>query len=155
MVMPMYEMYFRNRLLSLINNRNLSEYQLSLDLGHCQGYIHSITSGRNLPSMSAFFDICTYFELTPSEFFDANLHDPALTHKILENVKSLNDEDQLLLLTVLNRIVSNKKNLYRGFIYLLINKKLSPLIVKYIPQHNIPEFHFNLPSHQHYIRISQ
>ena len=87
MMPPMYEMYFRNRLLSLINKRNLSEYQLSLDLGRCQGCIHSITSGRNLPSMSAFFDICTYFELTPSEFFDANLNEPALTQKILEIVK--------------------------------------------------------------------
>lgn len=101
----MYDIYLRTRLLSLINNNNLSEYQLSLDLGHCQGYIHSITSGRNLPSMSSFFDICSYFDLTPCEFFDSNFHDPTLMHKIINNVNKLNENDQLLLLTVLNRIV--------------------------------------------------
>ena len=104
----MYDAYLRNRLLSLINEKNLSEYQLSLDLGHCQGYIHSITSGRNLPSMNAFFDLCTYFELTPCEFFDSNLHNPTLMHKIIESINKLSDDDQLLLLTVLNRMITNK-----------------------------------------------
>ena len=104
----MYDAYFRNRLLSLINEKNMSEYQLSLDLGHCQGYIHSITSGRNLPSMNAFFELCAYFELTPCEFFDSNLNNPTLMHKILESIKKLSDDDQILLLTVLNRVVANK-----------------------------------------------
>lgn len=104
----MYDAYLRNRLLALINEKNLSEYQLSLDLGHCQGYIHSITSGRNLPSMNAFFDLCSYFELTPCEFFDPDLHNPTLMHKIFESINKLSDDEQLLLLTVLNKITASR-----------------------------------------------
>lgn len=102
----MYNELLRIRLLSLLNTKGVSEYQVSLDLGHSQGYIHSITSGRNLPSMEAFFDICTYFELTPSEFFDTELNNSTLVRKINQYIKKLNDEDLILLLTVLNRIVS-------------------------------------------------
>lgn len=104
----MYKKLFRSRLIKLINEANISEYQLSLDLGHSQSYIHSITSGRNFPSMEAFFDICSYFKLTPSEFFDLDVNNPTLIHKIVENIKKLSDEDLILLLAVLNRIVSEK-----------------------------------------------
>lgn len=102
----MYKNFLRGRLLALINEHNISEYQLSLDLGHSQSYIHSITSGRNLPSMEAFFDICAYFNLTPSEFFDIEMNNPTLIHKINELAKKLSDQDLLLLLSVLNRIAS-------------------------------------------------
>lgn len=102
----MYNELLRIRLLSLLNTKGLSEYQVSLDLGRSQGYLHSITSGKNLPSMEAFFDICDYFGLTPSEFFDSELNNPTLTHKINQYIKKLNDEDLILLLSVLNRIVS-------------------------------------------------
>ena len=64
----MYDKMLRHRLISLINEKGISEYQLSLDLGRSQSYIHSITSGQNLPSMSAFFEICSYFDITPTEF---------------------------------------------------------------------------------------
>ena len=102
----MYNELLRIRLLALLNTKGLSEYQVSLDLGRSQGYLHSITSGKNLPSMEAFFDICNYFELTPSEFFDSELNNPTLIHKINQYIKKLNDEDLILLLSVLNRIVS-------------------------------------------------
>ncbi len=102
----MYKNFLRSRLIALINEHNISEYQLSLDLGHSQSYIHSITSGRNLPSMEAFFDICNYFNLTPSEFFDIDMNNPTLIHKVNELAKKLSDQDLLLLLSVLNRINS-------------------------------------------------
>lgn len=41
-----YENYIRERINALRMQHNLSEYQLSLELGHSQGYIQSITSGR-------------------------------------------------------------------------------------------------------------
>lgn len=42
----MYNELLRIRLLSLLNTKGLSEYQVSLDLGRSQGYLHSITSGK-------------------------------------------------------------------------------------------------------------
>lgn len=59
------EKYIRARIEELRLKSNLSEYQLSLDLGRSAGYIQSISSGRTLPSMQAFLEICDYFDITP------------------------------------------------------------------------------------------
>ncbi len=40
----MYDKFVRDRINELRMKKNVSEYQLSLDLGHSQGYIQSITS---------------------------------------------------------------------------------------------------------------
>lgn len=50
----MYEDFIKERINELRMKQNISEYQLSLDLGHSQGNIQSITSGRILTSMSSF-----------------------------------------------------------------------------------------------------
>ncbi len=70
----MYDKFIQERINELRMKKNISEYQLSLELGRSQGYIQSITSGRNLPSMDAFLDICAYFDITPSEFFDPTIN---------------------------------------------------------------------------------
>lgn len=64
----MDDKFIQERINDLRMKKNISEYQLSLELGHSQGYIQAITSDRNLPSMSAFLDICAYFDIMPSEF---------------------------------------------------------------------------------------
>ena len=56
--------------------------------------------------MKAFFDICDYFNLTPSEFFDPDLKNPTLMHNIINDIKKLSEDDLLLLATILKRIVS-------------------------------------------------
>ena len=101
----MDDKFIQDRINELRMKKNISEYQLSLDLGHSQGYIQSITSGRNLPSMSAFLDICVYFEITPSEFFDPTINNPSLIKSINEDLKKLSDSDLLLLSTVLKRFL--------------------------------------------------
>lgn len=68
-----YDDFIRERITRLRLERNLSEYQLSYELGQSKGYIQSITSGRALPSMAMFLDICDYFNLAPSEFFETDL----------------------------------------------------------------------------------
>ncbi len=103
----MYDSFIRERINSLRMQKNLSEYQLSLDLGHSQGYIQSITSGRTLPSMSAFLDICDYFNLSPAEFFDPSINNPSLFQSVVNDVKQLSENDSLLLSLVLKRIISS------------------------------------------------
>ena len=58
------------RITQLRLKKNISEYQLSLGLGKSKSYIQNITSGKALPSMDGFFDICDYFNITANEFFD-------------------------------------------------------------------------------------
>ena len=103
----MYEEFIRNRIDELRMKKNLSEYQLGLALGKSQGYIQSITSGRNLPSMSAFLDICAYFEITPAEFFDPEIKSNDLFHSVLNHMKMLSEEDLMLLSMVLERITKS------------------------------------------------
>jgi len=106
----MYENFIRERINGLRMQHNLSEYQLSLDLGHSQGYIQSITSGRTLPSMSAFLDICEYFKITPLEFFDPAINNPPLFHTVMDDIKKLSENDLLLLSLVLKRITTVSSN---------------------------------------------
>ncbi len=98
------EKFVRNRITQLRLNKGISEYQLSYDLGHSRGYINNISSGKSLPSMSEFFSICDYFNITPIEFFDSNHTNPELLSKAIEELQSLNDEDMLLILTIIKRI---------------------------------------------------
>ena len=66
------ENFVRNRITQLRLSKGLSEYQLSYSLGHSRGYIYNISSGKSLPSMSEFFAICDFFNITPAEFFKVN-----------------------------------------------------------------------------------
>lgn len=101
----MDDKFIQERINDLRMKKNISEYQLSLELGHSQGYIQAITSGRNLPSMSAFLDICAYFDITPSEFFNPSINNPSLVRNIMEDLEKLSDSDLLLLSTVLKRFL--------------------------------------------------
>lgn len=98
------EEFVRNRITQLRINRGLSEYQLSYELGHSRGYINNISSGKSMPSMNEFFAICNYFDITPIEFFDEKHNDPELLSNTISTIKSLNDEDIKLLLSLIKRI---------------------------------------------------
>lgn len=98
------EDFVRNRITQLRINKGISEYQLSYDLGHSRGYINNISSGKSLPSMSEFFSICNYFNITPIEFFDRQHSNPELLSKAIEEIKNLDDDDMLLMLTLIKRI---------------------------------------------------
>ncbi len=98
------EDFVRNRITQLRINKGLSEYQLSYDLGHSRGYINNISSGKSLPSMSEFFVICDYFNITPIEFFDTKHSNPELLSKAIQELQTLNDDDMLLMLTLIKRI---------------------------------------------------
>lgn len=98
-----YEDLIRERITRLRLERNLSEYQLSYELGQSKGYIQSITSGRALPSMAMFLEICDYFGLTPAEFFAVDL--PSLaTREACQKLNALPQEDQELVIRLIDRL---------------------------------------------------
>ena len=98
-----YAEFIRNRITELRLQKNVSEYQMSLDLGHSKSYIQGISSGKALPSMSEFITICEYLGITPRDFFDDGTSNPMLLQKLLDKSKSLRDSDIELLLNIIER----------------------------------------------------
>lgn len=105
----MYGKFVADRITELRLKKNVSEYQMSLDLGRNKTYIQSITSDRNLPKMQQFFEICNYFEITPEEFFDQNLHNIPLYHKATDLLKEVDEDDLLAIISVLSRLSMKHK----------------------------------------------
>ena len=104
------EEFVRNRITQLRLTKGVSEYKMSYDLGHSRGYIYNISSGKALPSMAEFFAICDYFAISPVEFFDTNQNNPILITKVIEELKTLSDDDIVLLLTLIYRLNDKHKN---------------------------------------------
>lgn len=103
----MYEEFVRNRITELRIKKDVSEYQMSYDLGHSRGYIYNISSGKSLPPLSELFAICEYFGITPAQFFDDKMSHPELIQKALGGLKQLNDSDLLLILNNINRLLKS------------------------------------------------
>lgn len=95
--------FIRNRITELRIKQGVSEYKMSLDLGHSRSYIQSITSGRSLPSMPEFLYICEYLNVTPKDFFDNTTAEPILVQKALEGMRFLKDKDLLALINLIDR----------------------------------------------------
>ena len=104
----MDETFIRNRITELRLKRGISEYQLSLDLGQNRSYIQAISSGRALPSMKQFLNICEYFEVTPLQFFDTSESNPQLVKKALDGIRTLSDDDLIMLLGLIARLNQGK-----------------------------------------------
>lgn len=104
----MDENFIRERISELRIQRNISEYKMSLDLGHSKGYIQSISSGRALPSMSEFLYICDYLGITPKDFFDVDTVETVKLHQLYISAKELSAEDLDVLIYMANHL--NRKN---------------------------------------------
>jgi len=101
----MDENFIRERITQLRLRKGVSEYQMSYDLGHSRGYVYNISSGKALPPLKEFLAICEYFELTPHQFFDENLQNPELIQKAISGMKQLSEDDMLMLLGIINRML--------------------------------------------------
>ena len=100
----MDDRFVRNRISELRTKKGVSEYKMSLDLGHSKSYIQSISSGKALPSFSEFLFICDYLGVTPKEFFDADTKEPQLVCKLTALAKNLTTDDLAALITMAERL---------------------------------------------------
>ena len=97
----MDEEFIRNRITELRLKKGVSEYQMSMELGQNRSYIQAISSGRSMPSMKQFLNICEYFEITPLQFFDAQENNPQLIKKALDGMRKMSDDDLIIQLTAI------------------------------------------------------
>ena len=101
--------FVRDRITTLRLQKGVSEYKMSYDLGHSRGYINNISSGKTLPSMTEFFAICDYFEITPIAFFDTQQVNPALTQEVCNSLSRLSEEDLQPILLLAKRLQQNAR----------------------------------------------
>ena len=88
----MYENEFQTRLTQLREKKGVSARDMSLTIGQKPGYINNIETGKALPSMSGFFYICEYLQLSPKDFFDTDAKNPEKLNELIKDLKKLDDK---------------------------------------------------------------
>ncbi len=88
----MYENEFQTRLAQLREKKGVSARDMSLSIGQNPGYINNIETGKALPSMSGFFYICEYLQLSPKDFFDTDAKNPEKLNELIKDLKRLDDK---------------------------------------------------------------
>lgn len=88
----MYEEDFPIRLAMLRELKGVSAREMSLSIGQNPSYINNIETGKALPSMSGFFFICEYLNITPQEFFDTESTAPEELRILMDKLKRLDPE---------------------------------------------------------------
>lgn len=99
--------FIRNRITQLRLAKGVSEYQMGYDLGHSRSYMYNISSGKSLPPLPEFLEICDYLGVTPSQFFDSSVENPALLQTAIEEIKKLNDDDMMLIIGHIRRLTKD------------------------------------------------
>ena len=97
---------FAERLSQLRLAKGVSARDMSLSIGQSAGYINNIENKNNLPSMTAFFYICEYLEISPQDFFDFDSRNPEKLNEIMGYLKQVDDEQ-------LNHIIGIVKGLIK------------------------------------------
>lgn len=82
----MYEELFCKRLTELRLEKGVSARDMSLSLGQSESYINRIENQKMLPSMTVFFYICEYFEISPHDFFQT---ENRLSKELIDTMKKI------------------------------------------------------------------
>jgi len=85
---------FIERLTKLRMDKGVSARDMSLTIGLSESYIHQVESGKILPSMSVFFYICYYLDISPAEFFQSDVYPSAGMIKAINKLQTLDEEKQ-------------------------------------------------------------
>ena len=80
---------------------------MGYDLGHSRSYMYNISSGKSLPPLPEFLEICSYLGVTPSQFFDDTAENPALLQTAIEELKKLSDDDMMLIIGNIRRLAKD------------------------------------------------
>jgi transcriptional regulator with XRE-family HTH domain len=98
--------YVRQKITELRLKRNLSEYQLSYNVGHSKNYVHNIVSGCSQPSVKELLYLIDALGVTPRDFFDETIEfrNPYLSKKIIDGIKEMPDENLEAVLLIVERL---------------------------------------------------
>lgn len=104
----MYEEKFGSRLSQLRMKRGVSARDMSLSMGQNPGYINNIETGKSLPSLTGFFYICDYLEISPMDFFNFESSYPKETDALYRSLNQLTDSQFHIVSDLVNEFNRNK-----------------------------------------------
>lgn len=99
----MDERFISQRLTELRVQKNISERQMSLDLGHSPSYINGLATGK-MPSVPELLYICEYLGTTPSDFFNEAIRPTLLQQEAVGYIYGMSDTDVRLIISFIKRI---------------------------------------------------
>ncbi len=102
--------FIGKRITALRLLKNVSEVHMSNALDKSDGYIQSFSSGRALPSMTEFLNICNYLGVTPMQFFDVDSENPALLNKAAALMKNMGEDDFEALIDLLSKHIKKDES---------------------------------------------
>lgn len=100
----MYEEDFPIRLAKLRTQKGVSARDMSLSIGQNPGYINNIETGKAFPSMSTFFYICEYLNISPMDFFDFDNSVPEKLNDVIADLKALSPKQLDGIATVIKEL---------------------------------------------------
>ncbi len=105
-----YEGVFCKRLAELRMQKGISAREMSLSLGLSDSYINKIENGKTLPSMEAFFDICSFLNVSPHDFFDEGCAFPVLIQTAVHEMQHLSEAQLKRIISLMQDINQTSKN---------------------------------------------
>ena len=100
-----YEKKIASRIFQLRTQKGVSARDMSLSLGQSESYINKIENGRTLPSMTVFFYICEYFEITPEQFFCFDTENPTLNEDLKKYTDKLTSKQTADIIEIIKDIL--------------------------------------------------
>ena len=70
--------------------------------------LSNIECGKALPSMSVFFFMCEYLQISPSDFFDVENENPEKLRQLIMDLKKLDDEQLDLITAMVKNLLKAK-----------------------------------------------
>jgi len=84
-----------------------SEYKLSLEIGQSRSYIGMVVAGKITPSLPALANICEYYHISLSEFFNAEFTEEA--EMFIRKFNMLNEEDREVILRTMDGLLCDEQ----------------------------------------------
>lgn len=103
--------FIGRRISKLRNAKQISARKLSIDLGQSENYITKIENGQNNITMEGLFNICDYFKISLSDFFDDKTEYPLQYRKILDELNKLDSIELEKVYDMIKLVTDNKKKI--------------------------------------------
>ena len=101
--------FIGKRVATLRNAKHISARSMSLELGQSSEYINQIENGRSMPSVEGLINICDYFEISLSDFFDTKTTYPLEYKDLLSELNKLDAFELEQIVNLIKLITWNKK----------------------------------------------